>query len=140
MLYERYVTTKEIQDAKVTFVEFLTFLTKGGLTSDPHWLPINTKYHPCSIPYDFIGKLETVDDDTTYLFKLLNVDDLVSYRGAYNHTGSGDDALLRQFYGNIPNDIITKVAKLYDADFRIFGYRIPKNNSDFISPEDIQGL
>lgn len=140
--HRKGATKAEIESANATFLEFCTWLAYGakGDNGDFHWYPLTKKYQMCQIPYDFIGKMETLADDVTYLFRLLKIDKLVSFPGGYNHTLSGDESLLHKYYRAIPDNIIKLLVKRYEGDFRIFGYRFPQNNSDFINTVDLKGV
>ncbi|XP_067884480.1 carbohydrate sulfotransferase 12-like [Heterodontus francisci] len=77
---------------KPTFSNFIQYLLDSGMKDRPfddHWRQIHRLCHPCQINYDFIGKLESLDEDASYLLKLLNVEKLVQFPpGLQNRTDS----------------------------------------------------
>ena len=49
---------------RANFSSFLTWLTIGrNAYSDEHWAPMVKNCNPCSVNYDLIGHLETLNDD-----------------------------------------------------------------------------
>lgn len=106
------------------------------------WQPVTVRLKPCLIPYDFIGKMETVDADTDHLFDILQISDLISLPSAGNNVSATSKEYLdffRSHYDTIPTDVFNNLLKLYEADFKVFGYPIPSNQSDF-SEESFAGI
>jgi len=49
---------------RANFSSFLTWITIGrNAFSDEHWRPMVKNCNPCSVNYDLIGHLETLNDD-----------------------------------------------------------------------------
>ena len=137
--YRPGASKRELFAGNATFIEFATWVTSSEVDNDFHWFPISRKYDLCRIPYDFIGKIETAYNDTTYLFKLLGIERVVSYPAAYSHIKSGNSDLLREYYGDLPSDLINKLVEKFKDDFTIFGYHLPTNKTDFINGIDLIG-
>lgn len=79
--------------------------------------------HPCQIKYDFIGHLETLEEDTEHLLKLLKVDHLLRFpSGARNLTSTSWE---RDWFAQIPIETRKELYKLYEPDFELFGYTKP---------------
>lgn len=79
--------------------------------------------HPCQIKYDFIGHLETLEEDTEHLLKLLKVDHLLRFpSGARNLTSTSWE---RDWFAQIPIETRKELYKLYEPDFELFGYNKP---------------
>ena len=53
------------------FVELVATQYENGFV-DQHWIPISDRCDPCGIKYDFILRLETLDEDTAGFYKYLN--------------------------------------------------------------------
>ena len=56
----------------VTFQEFVKYVihlyrTDGSF--DPHWRPFHELCDPCHVPYDFIGKMETMSMDKSFVMR-----------------------------------------------------------------------
>ena len=49
---------------RVNFSSFLTWITIGqNAFSDEHWTPMVKDCNPCSVNYDLIGHIESLNDD-----------------------------------------------------------------------------
>ena len=53
------------------FVEFVLELGKTGNLNDPHLNFFWRKCDMCKMPYDVIGKVETMEEDLNYIFSKL---------------------------------------------------------------------
>lgn len=110
-------------DINITFAEFIQFFS-NDVPRNPHWLQYEKLCHPCGITYDFIGHLETLEDDAPLLLKIAGIDDLVSFPPIHKST-SIDEVLA--YYSQVPTPYITRLGELYRGDFEIFGY-------DYLAP------
>ncbi len=100
------------------------------LTVDSHWDVIFDMYHPCEFYFDFIGHLETLNEDVDYLFQFLNITDVVHFDRAKRPTNSSKTVMLQEYFGQLSHELFQKVVLKYQDDFRVFGYKIPHNVSD----------
>lgn len=114
---------------KVSFANFIQYLldphTEKLAPFNEHWRQVHRLCHPCQIDYDFVGKLETLDQDAAQLLRLLKVDKLLHFPPSYrNRTASSweDD-----WFAKIPLAWRQQLYKLYEADFVLFGYPKPEN-------------
>lgn len=106
----------------VTFLEFLKHIIVAQY-HDEHWRPYDDLCHVCSINYDFIGHLETIDEDTPFLLKELGVEDRVTFKSRRRSPQSSSDLL--KYYSQIPGPYIKRLGKIYFRDFQMFGYPFP---------------
>lgn len=114
---------------KVSFSDFIQYLldprTEKLAPFNEHWRQVYRLCHPCQIEYDFIGKLETLDEDAAHLLQLLKVDHLLRFPPSYrNRTASSWE---EDWFANIPVAWRQQLYKLYEADFVLFGYPKPEN-------------
>ncbi|KAF2977531.1 hypothetical protein EK904_000436 [Melospiza melodia maxima] len=114
---------------KVSFSDFIQYLldprTEKMAPFNEHWRQVYRLCHPCQIDYDFIGKLETLDEDAAYLLQLLKVDRLLRFPPSYrNRTASSWED---NWFAKIPLAWRQQLYKLYEADFVLFGYPKPEN-------------
>ncbi|XP_075421723.1 carbohydrate sulfotransferase 12 [Ascaphus truei] len=114
---------------KPSFPQFIQYLldarTEEQKPFNEHWRQVYRLCHPCQIEYDFIGKLESLDEDTAHLLQHLNVDSLFQFPPSYrNRTASSWE---EDWFSKIPVDWRQKLYKLYEADFVLFGYPKPDN-------------
>ena len=139
-LYRKNVTENDIEAGNATFLEFVKYVVENRQDLDPHWYPVFNRLKPCLVPYDFIGKMESMEMVSEYLFQILRVDNMELLRKAYSHGTSGNVELLQKYYETLTSDIFKKVVNLYEADFRVFGYRVPQNQTDFLTVDDMAGV
>ncbi|XP_030628277.1 carbohydrate sulfotransferase 12-like [Chanos chanos] len=110
-----------------SFSNFIQYVTdpetlKHGLF-DEHWRQMYRLCHPCQINYDFIGKMETMEEDAAFLLHILHVDNIVKFPPSnINRTA---ESWVREWYANIPDEWKRKLSKIYERDFKLFGYSAP---------------
>ncbi|KAM9210859.1 carbohydrate sulfotransferase 12 isoform 1-T2 [Dugong dugon] len=114
---------------KVSFTNFIQYLldphTERLAPFNEHWRQVYRLCHPCQIDYDFVGKLETLDEDAAQLLRLLKVDQLLHFPPSYrNRTASSWE---EDWFARIPLAWRQQLYKLYEADFVLFGYPKPEN-------------
>ncbi|XP_042198393.1 carbohydrate sulfotransferase 12-like [Callorhinchus milii] len=110
-----------------TFTHFIQYLldpkNERGFTNI-HWRPFHQTCHPCQIDYDFIGKMETMDEDNSYLLNFLNIETIFHFPSKY--TNQSTTALINKYFATVPISWRKKLYLLYEPDFLLFGY--PKPN------------
>ncbi|XP_043567048.1 carbohydrate sulfotransferase 12 [Chiloscyllium plagiosum] len=114
---------------KPSFVNFIQYLldphTEKNMPFNEHWRQVYRLCHPCQINYDFIGKLESLDEDANFLLKLLNVEKLVQFpQSLRNRTVKSWE---NDWFSKIPVAWRKQLYELYMPDFVIFGYPKPTN-------------
>ncbi|XP_067407575.1 carbohydrate sulfotransferase 12 [Emydura macquarii macquarii] len=114
---------------KVSFPDFIQYLldprTEKMVPFNEHWRQVYRLCHPCQIDYDFVGKLETLNEDAARLLQLLKVDRLLHFPPSYrNRTASSWE---EDWFAKIPLAWRQQLYKLYEADFVLFGYPKPEN-------------
>ncbi|KAG7459975.1 hypothetical protein MATL_G00216300 [Megalops atlanticus] len=111
-----------------SFSNFIQYLldpqTEKDMPFNEHWKQVYRLCHPCQIDYDFVGKLETLDEDAEHLLRVLRVDNIVQFPPSYrNRTASSWEW---DWFANIPYESRRKLYKLYEGDFSLFGYPKPE--------------
>ncbi|KAM8765072.1 carbohydrate sulfotransferase 12 [Rhynchonycteris naso] len=114
---------------RVSFAHFIQYLldprTETLAPFNEHWRQVHRLCHPCQIEYDFVGKLETLDQDAAQLLRLLKVDRLLRFPPSYrNRTASSWE---EGWFSKIPLAWRQQLYKLYEADFVLFGYPKPES-------------
>ncbi|XP_062947551.1 carbohydrate sulfotransferase 12 [Cynocephalus volans] len=114
---------------KLSFANFIQYLldprTEKLAPFNEHWRQVYRLCHPCQIDYDFVGKLETLDEDAAQLLRLLQVDRRLHFPPSYrNRTASSWE---EGWFAKIPLAWRQQLYKLYEADFVLFGYPKPEN-------------
>ncbi|XP_041477368.1 carbohydrate sulfotransferase 12-like isoform X2 [Lytechinus variegatus] len=109
--------------ANVTFAEFVRFITDEKMANnmDGHWKPIYQMVLPCNIHYDYIGKLETGQEDSANILKHLKVDHLVHFKESTRNTSHSDE-IFNKYYNTISKEYLHKLYETYAPDFKLFGY------------------
>lgn len=99
----------------ITMEEFLRFVAADHSTN-AHWMSFQRLCHPCYIHYDYIGTVETLEEDSNYILeKVFHTDYRLQNLQATNRTKQNP-------FQSIPESIIRKLDHLYSADFEMFGY------------------
>ena len=102
----------------VSFREFIQYFSDNK-TRNQHWRQYEKLCHPCVINYDFIGHLETLEEDAALLLKMAGIDDRVTFPQIHKSTGSSE---VLQYYSQVPLEYITRIGEQYRSDFEMFGY------------------
>ena len=118
-----YKPNGDYNDINITFAEFIQYFSNDS-PRNPHWQRYEQLCHPCVINYDFIGHLETLEEDASLLLKLSGIDGRVTFPPIHKSTGS-DEVL--EYYSQVPPRYITRLGGLYRGDFEMFGY-------DYLTP------
>ena len=105
----------------VTFLEFVKYISVTRFY-DEHWRPYNDICHMCSVNYDFIGHLETIEEDAPFLLKELGIDNYVTFKSSRRSQTSSE---LLKYYSQIPAPYIKRLGAIYFKDFEMFGYPFP---------------
>ena len=87
---------------------------------DTHWLPLIARCGHCSIPYNVVGKLETIQQDLFFIGRMVGVNFSDS---AVNPSSGGDtSSLAREYFSMLDKKIIKQLYNSYRMDFELFGY------------------
>ncbi|XP_060769998.1 carbohydrate sulfotransferase 12-like [Neoarius graeffei] len=114
------------------FIQYILSLAESNYTKfDEHWRQVIHLCHPCLIDYDFIGKMETIEEDAAQLLRILHVDNIVDLQ-PLKRTKT-EQSWTKTWFANIPMEWRRKLYKVYEADFRLFGYKY--DDLDNFDPE-----
>ena len=105
----------------VTFPEFTRHVVETQSRNE-HWQSFDKLCHPCAVNYDFIGRFENLYEEADYLIKKAGIDDRVSSDAFHS---SNTPAEMLHYYSQIPKERILQMAKIYDSDYKLFGYSFP---------------
>ena len=118
-----YKPNGNYNDIKIAFAEFIQYFS-SHMPQNEHWKQYEQLCHPCVINYDFIGHLETLEEDASLLLKMAGIDDRATFPPIHKATGS-DEVL--EYYSQVPPRYITRLGEQYRGDFEMFGY-------DYLAP------
>ncbi|CAG2103740.1 unnamed protein product [Medioppia subpectinata] len=112
----------------VTFAEFLSYVSQLNHTDhkrefNEHWRPVFDLCLPCAIDYDVIGKYETLHSDVQLVLRRAGIGHLIQFptrSDTYSNQPSSD--LLNQYYNNISDRLLDKIADVYHEDLQLFQY------------------
>ncbi|KAM4531934.1 carbohydrate sulfotransferase 12-like [Odontesthes bonariensis] len=110
-----------------SFSHFIQYLldpqTEKDMPFNEHWRQVYRLCHPCQIQYDFVGHLETAEEDAELLLRQLRVDNVVEFPTSHrNLTASSWES---DWFSTVPVEARRELYKLYEPDFRLFGYDRP---------------
>ena len=109
---------------RLKFKEFMTYLTKDKSRKfQEHWMPFYHLCHPCLINYDWVAKLETLNDDSDHILKLIGAPESLKFPAADESTRNKTVDPYKDFISKIPQSLIQKVRDVYKTDYQLFGYR-----------------
>lgn len=118
---------------RVSFANFVQYLLdplterRGGPFNE-HWRQVHRLCHPCQIDYDFVGKLETLDQDAAHLLRLLRADgDAGGLRFPPSYRDRTERGWERGWFAQVPVAWRRQLYKLYEPDFLLFGYPKPES-------------
>ncbi|XP_070710885.1 carbohydrate sulfotransferase 12-like [Pempheris klunzingeri] len=109
----------------LSFYNFIQYLLDPQTQEpfEPHWRQMNRLCHPCLIQYDFVGHQETLQEDAEQLLKILKLDNDIKFPPSYENMTSSGSVL--DWFRAVPLEDRRRLYKLYEEDFRLFGYRKP---------------
>ena len=116
-----YMGLDEIKDGdhNISFRKFVEVIQKQSLLEmDYHWRPQTYLTCQSSIDYDFIGKLESFDDDFKIISKNISKNMNKYYSPEIRHHTNANK-LLDKYYDD---DLYDRVYNIYEADFINFSY------------------
>ena len=132
--FKRFVipnkTTEELKkEAAVPFSTFIQSVLSSnaaplpgrGYIEDQHWRPYE-RICPCEVDYDFIGHFENLAEEAPELLKIIGVDDYVTFP---EYRPSKTTSHVLEYYSQLTRDEIFQLGRLFDLDFKLFGYDFP---------------
>ena len=123
-LYRANLTNDEyIAGKNITFTEFVTWLIDKRVY-EPHWVPVHKLCHPCILPYDFIGKMETLVSDSKEVLQNMGAPE-IHFPSKIDYASSTRD-IMYKYFSQLPPVTINQLYKLYEVDFLAFGYKVPE--------------
>lgn len=111
----------------VTFQEFIDYVIRtyrffGVNALDPHWQTMSNLCNPCMMKYNFIGKMETLVGDSEEILMQIGWNDKVKFPNATDKYKVPISHIVKEHYGKLSGNAISKLYEIYKEDFLIFGY------------------
>ena len=128
-MLRKNLTDAEYKAGKnVTFPEFVEYIItthrKHGYDAlNEHWNSMHQLCNPCRVKYDFIGKMDSLIQDSDVVLKELGWNDRVKFPVKAKDKYKTDlKTLVKKYFSQIPKDMLKELYKLYEHDFKSFGY------------------
>ncbi|XP_014679420.1 PREDICTED: carbohydrate sulfotransferase 12-like [Priapulus caudatus] len=114
----------------VSFVQFLNNVFRTPTERfDIHWARMVDVCNPCVINYDFVGKQESMRNDSAELLRRTGLAESIDFpvrNATYKKATSSDDVtLMRTYYKKVPLYLARQLHAKYEADFLLFNYTFP---------------
>ncbi|XP_072019534.1 carbohydrate sulfotransferase 10-like [Amphiura filiformis] len=111
----------------VSFTEFVHYLgdpaTSFSHGAEEHWIPMADLCFPCQKQYDYIGKLETLEQDTRFILDSFNISDLLKVvLDRPKHFTNTNVNSLHKYFSKLNKDHKDRLKRRYNDDLRLFGY------------------
>nr|KAG5697031.1 hypothetical protein BaRGS_005484 [Batillaria attramentaria] len=128
--YRRNATAKALKEGSdVRFNEFVRFVLDTEHDSDAplneHWERYYKQCQPCLLNYDFIGKFETLVDDTREALSRAGVLDKLQAPYVAD-TFRNSEKTLKSLYQTVSASDLKKLWKIYYPDYNLFSYPYPE--------------
>ncbi|XP_039259617.2 carbohydrate sulfotransferase 11-like [Styela clava] len=106
----------------ISFEEFANFVSQMSSTkiNNRHWEFYYRLCSPCIIKYDYIAKLETVDEDMDYIMDKVGMTNK-SFPQNYPPQKRTNDKKVAEYFKNLP-ELKKSLIRKYKYDFELFGY------------------
>ena len=126
--YRPNATSESLKNGHdVSFPEFIHFIvgSQGNCNfCDEHWMPQYYLSLPCLVPYKFIGKFETFNQDMEYLLRKLYGVRKPNELGIFNEVGQTAGDGISSLYRGVPRSHIERLRSMYKFDFLFFNYSL----------------
>ena len=123
------------KNCATSFYAYLQFIINGqglGKLSNQHWESMVEVCGACIGDYNIFTHLESIDEDVEFLEKLFGLERLGKFPSWRVSSGSGKDEKkktmldieeeLKTHYSVLDKTDMLKLYKIYEYDFRLFGY------------------
>ena len=114
------------ENAKISFDSFLEAIIKDSGFQNMHWASYFSECWPCDVPYNFIIKLENIDEEADFIMEKIKAPERIGNFPKKNHhsTGKNDVEKVAEVFRKYDKSFIEKLYKKYSLDFEIFGYSL----------------
>jgi len=109
------------------FVKYVIYCSENHIKLDEHWEVMNKLCSPCSIKYNYIGKMTSLVEDAQQVLKELGVDNDVEFpANSKDKYKTNIKDLIKEYYSTVTDEHRNKLYDIYKEDFELFGYTIPE--------------
>ncbi|XP_041455920.1 carbohydrate sulfotransferase 11-like [Lytechinus variegatus] len=118
----------------ITFGNFIDYVSNPWNTlADPpeeHWREMFRLCYPCRVPYDFIGRFETFNEDIREGLQKITQDVDIEIPASSNPTKSSNLDTLVKYYSRLSSTQLESLYKRLATDIELFNYRVPSFLAD----------
>ncbi|KAK5615723.1 hypothetical protein CRENBAI_023026 [Crenichthys baileyi] len=116
--------------AGVTFREFVQYLldVHRPVGMDIHWEQVSKLCSPCVIPYNFIGKFESLEEDANFLLHSIGAPDNITFPDFKDRNPLEErtsSRIAREYFSQLNGTERQKVFEFYYRDYLMFSYPKP---------------
>ncbi|XP_076315934.1 carbohydrate sulfotransferase 11-like [Tachypleus tridentatus] len=116
----------------ISFRKFIRIIINSDFHNisrfDHHWVPMWQMCAPCHISYNFVGKVETMMSDFSYLSSRLGLTRefkqgqslLWQHQSARSNVSS--KSLIQEYIAQLTHEELSKLYKMYQLDFELYDY------------------
>ena len=126
--YRKHINMKDFAETayNVTFTEFSMYVMDQKYrlrrSLDEHWAPYTELCHPCIIPYDYIGKYETLEEDAREILNRIGAPKSLHFPPVKKSKTRSQVASHLNVL--LPSEQ-RRLYKIYSTDFVLFDYPMP---------------
>lgn len=104
----------------VRFHEFVSYLIDTNpVTYNEHWALVSDMCFPCDMRYDFIGKYETLAEDSKFILEQIGAPPSLHFPEVVPSKTTG---VVESYFGSLTPQQQRELVQIYSEDFRIFDY------------------
>ena len=129
------------KNVDVSFKNFIDFVlyesNQPSRISGPsgHWWPYTDMCKLCEIPFDYIGKIETLKDDVGCILDKFSNYELLHrmesrIQTKVNAKGHHNKDMTMKYFSELHKEKVLELYKMYEDDFSIGGYDYPQKYID----------
>ncbi|KAH9380825.1 hypothetical protein HPB48_021356 [Haemaphysalis longicornis] len=109
-----------------TFSEFVSNILKEPVEKwDEHWAPFTTRCRPCSMRYNVIAKVETLDQDLKTLLPRIGLQRWTfPARNVKTRSNESSRKEFSHYISELPRQQLLQLHAIYMYDFELFGYKL----------------
>ncbi|TRY90161.1 hypothetical protein DNTS_033348 [Danionella cerebrum] len=114
----------------VTFREFIHYLldVHRPVGMDIHWEATNQLCRPCHLHYDFIGKVETLEEDANFLLRKIGAPENLTYpsfKDGNPKAARTSTQITQQYFSQLNASERQRAYDFYYMDYLMFNYSKP---------------
>ena len=113
-------------NAKISFDSFLKSILENSSFRNMHWGSYYSECWPCDVPYNYISKLENINEEADFIMEKINAPARIGTFPKTNHhsTGKNDVDKVAEVFRKYDKEFVMSLYEKFRVDFELFGYDI----------------